>query len=74
MLSAMPQAQFVALKKDRDATLGLYLSRQVNSVVKQGDFYVVIYNAKFEKDADVTVRVVFRIAEPHEISGLWFNK
>jgi hypothetical protein len=74
MLKAMPQAQFDTLKKDRDAKLGLYLSRQVNSVVKQGEFYSVLYDAEFEKDDAVTVRVVFRVAEPHEISGLWFNK
>jgi hypothetical protein len=42
--------------------------------VKTSDFYAVIYDAKFEKEAAVTVRVVFRVAEPHEISGLWFNK
>jgi len=74
MLKAMSQAQFDTLKKDRDAKLGLYLSRKVNSVVKQGDFYSVLYDAEFEKDDAVTVRVVFRVAEPHEISGLWFNK
>jgi hypothetical protein len=74
MLAAMPQAQFDTLKKDRDAKLGYYVSRQVNRVVQDGDFYAVIYDAKFEKDAAVTVRVVFRVADPHEISGLWFNK
>jgi hypothetical protein len=74
MLTAMPQAQFDTLKKDRDAKLGLYVSRQVNSVVQNGDFYAVLYDAKFEKDAAVTVRVVFRVAEPHQVSGLWFNK
>ncbi|MGC1378496.1 MAG: DUF3887 domain-containing protein [Anaerolineales bacterium] len=74
MLSAMSQTQFDALKKDRDAKLGLYVSRQVNSVVQQGDFYSVTYDAKFEKDDAVTVRVVFRVAEPHQVSGLWFNK
>lgn len=74
MLNAMTQAQFEALKTDRDAKLGLYISRQMNSVVKQGDFYAVIYDAKFEKDEAVTIRVVFRIAESHEVSGLWFNK
>jgi hypothetical protein len=74
MLNAMPQAEFDALKKDRDAKLGLYVSRQVNSVVQDGDFYAVIYDAEFEKDDAVTVRVVFRAADPHEISGLWFNK
>ena len=74
MLKAMTEAQFATLKTDRDAKLGLYISRQVNSVMQQGDFYAVIYDAKFEKDEAVTVRVVFRVAEPHEVSGLWFNK
>jgi len=74
MLAAMSQTQFDALKKDRDAKLGLYLSRQVDSVAQQGDFYVVFYNAKFEKDEAVIVRVVFRISDPHQVSGLWFNK
>lgn len=74
MLNAMPSAEFDKLKADRDAKLGLYVSRTVNSVVQTGDFVAVIYNAKFEKDDAVTVRVVFRVAEPHEVSGLWFNK
>jgi hypothetical protein len=46
----------------------------VNSVAQTGDFYVVIYDTKFEKDDNVTVRVVFRVADPHQVSGLWFNK
>jgi len=74
MLNAMTQTEFDKLKKDRDTKLGLYVSREVNSVVQQGDFYAVIYDAKFEKDDAVTVRVVFRVADPHEVSGLWFNK
>ena len=74
MLKAMTESQFDALKQDRDAKLGLYVSREVNSVVQSGDFYAVIYNTVFEKDDNVTMRVVFRVAEPHEISGLWFNK
>ena len=74
MLKAMTQAEFDALKKDRDTKLGLYVSRAVNSGVHSGDFVAVIYDAKFEKDDAVTVRVVFRVAEPHEVSGLWFNK
>ena len=74
MLDAMSQTQFDVLKKDRDAKLGLYLSREVHSVTQTGDFYTVNYDAKFEKDDAVTIRVVFRIAEPHQVSGLWFNK
>ena len=74
MLDAMSQTQFAELKNDRDAKLGLYVSREVHSVTQTGDFYTVNYDAKFEKDDAVTIRVVFRIAEPHQVSGLWFNK
>jgi hypothetical protein len=74
MLSAMTEAQFNQMKADRDAKLGLYISREVENVTQVGDFYAVNYNAKFEKEDEVSVRVVFRMTEPHEISGLWFDK
>lgn len=74
MLKAMPSAQFDALKADRDAKVGLYESRVVTDVYQQDDFYVVVYTAKFEKEAEVLVRVVFRLADPHQVSGLWFSK
>ena len=74
MLNAITQTEFNKLKADRDAKLGLYVSRAVNSVVQTGDFVAVIYDAKFEKDDAVTVRIVFRVADPHAVSGLWFNK
>lgn len=74
MLKAMTQSEFDKLKADRDAKLGSYVSREVNSVVQSGDFYSVVYDAVFEKDNAVMVRVVFRVADPHEVSGLWFNK
>ena len=74
MLNAMTESEFAKLKADRDATLGPYVSRAVNKVVQSGDFYAVVYDAVFEKDDAVSVRVVFRVADPHEISGLWFNK
>lgn len=74
MLAAMTQSQFESMKADRDEKLGLYLSREVMTVLQAGEFYTVVYDAKFEKVDSVVVRVVFRIAEPHQISGLWFNK
>jgi len=74
MLTAMSSSKYDSFKIDRDAKFGPYISREVNSVVQQGDFYSVIYNAAFEKDDNVTMRVVFRASEPHQISGLWFNK
>lgn len=76
MLNAMTQAEFDKLKKDRDDKLGLYLSRQVKDVMqsKSGNFIAVVYDAAFAKEDAVTMRVVFRAGEPHEVSGLWFNK
>lgn len=74
MLNSLTQAKFDALKKDRDSKLGLYLSREVSSVVSVGDFYAVTYTAKFEKDDNVAIRIVFHATEPHQVSGLWFNK
>jgi hypothetical protein len=74
MLRAMTPDQFEALKKDREARLGSYLSRKVASVLRSGEFYTVIYDASFEKDDHVAMRVVFRVDDPHQISGLWFNK
>ena len=74
MLNAMSEADFNKLKADRDAKLGLYVSREVDSVVQVGDFYSVNYKAVFEKDDAVMVRVVFRVEEPHQVSGLWFDK
>ena len=53
--------------------IGNYISRQVSSVLQTGDNVTVIYLAKFENDDAVTVRVVFETAEPHRISGLWFD-
>lgn len=74
MLSAMTETEFNNLKADRDEKLGLYVSREVESVVQTGDFYAVNYKAVFEKDDAVGMRVVYRISEPHEVSGLWFDK
>ena len=74
MLNAITESEFARLKSDRDARLGLYISRTVNRVVQSGDFYAVIYYAVFEKEEAVSVRVVFRVADPHEVSGLWFDK
>ncbi len=62
------------MKKDQDAKLGPHMSHTVNDVVQVGSFYAVNYDAVFEKDKAVSVRVVFRTDELHEVSGLWFSK
>ena len=76
MLNAMPQDAFGKFKQDYDGKLGGYVSHKLNRVMQSesGKFVAVIYDAVFEKDDAVTMRVVFRADEPHEISGLWFSK
>src|SRR5512140_3090704 len=62
MLDAMPQKAFVKLKSDYDGKLGAYVSRKVNRVMQSqsGKFVAVVYDAVFEKDDNVSMRVVFR--------------
>jgi hypothetical protein len=76
MLTAMSQSAFEKFNTDYDSRLGAYVSRRVNKVAQSqsGKFVAVVYDAVFEKDDAVSLRVVFRADEPHEISGLWFNK
>jgi hypothetical protein len=72
---AMTEANFHSFRGDRNAKLGKYLSRTVQDVYKTNrDFYTVIYNADYEKAGDVTMRVVFHVKEPHQVSGIWFNE
>ncbi len=73
MQKAIPADGFAAWKQDLDGKIGNYVSREVDQVLRSGEYYVVIYQARFEQDDPVTVRVVFQVAEPHLISGLWFN-
>jgi hypothetical protein len=53
--------------------IGAYVSRQVSSVIKQDQYFVVIYSARFEQEDNVTVRVVFHQDGDHQITGLWFD-
>lgn len=76
MRNSLPAEAFGKFKQDYDSKFGAYVSRQVKQVnqSQSGQFVAVIYDAVFEKDKNVTMRVVFRADDPHEISGLWFNK
>ena len=73
MRSAIPRDKWAAFRGDIAGKMGVYESRQVDSVRQAGDYYAVVYAAAFSQQKTVTVRVVFRAAEPHSISGLWFK-
>jgi hypothetical protein len=73
MIKATTEQTFAQLRKTLSDKIGAYQSREVASVLKQGDFYIVVYNAKFEREDSVTMRVVFEIGGDHRIGGLWFD-
>jgi hypothetical protein len=75
MRTAMSQEAFGKFKQDYDGRLGGYVSRRVNSVMQSqsGKFVAVVYDAVFEKNNAVTMRVVYHADDPHEIGGLWFK-
>ncbi len=73
MLKALPADKFAAFRDDIRAKIGDLQSRTVDSVRQSGDFVAVVYAARFTANDNVTLRVVFRAAEPHQIGGLFYK-
>ncbi len=73
MKKAMDQSAFNSTRATLMDKIGAYVSRQVSAVQKQDAFVIVLYSAKFEKDDNVTMRVVFEQAGAHPVAGLWFD-
>ncbi len=71
MREAITEAQMVDLRALLDDKVGAYISRQLSSVMQTSDLVTVIYDATFEDEEHVTLRVVFDSAQ--KISGLWFD-
>ncbi len=73
MKSAIPGDKFQGLRSQVNGKIGNYVSRRVERVDKSGENVTVVYSATFEQEDPVTVRVSFAVAEPHAITGLWFD-
>ena len=73
MRREIPATKFEGWKQELENKIGNYLSRQVDQVTQSDEFYVVVYQAKFEKEEPVIIGVAFHAAEPHSISHLWFD-
>lgn len=73
MKTSLSEAKFPDLSLQTIGKLGAYVSREIQSVEQTGDFIAVVYTAEFEQDDPVIVRVVFEAAEPHLVTGLWFD-
>ena len=73
MRGALPVDKFPAFLADWRAKLGDLQTRTVDSVRQNGDYVAVVYAAKFTANDQVTLRVVFRVAPPHQIGGLFYK-
>ena len=72
MKNAINETQFQSMEQTIIGKVGKYVSRKLDSVVDQDKYYQVMYNAKFEQDDPVLVRVVFT-KDTHQVSGLFFD-
>lgn len=54
--------------------IGKYVSAEMTQVLEQGKYRIVIYDAQFENEEHVAVRVVYDVsgAQPL-VAGLWFD-
>ncbi|WP_299026613.1 DUF3887 domain-containing protein [uncultured Thermanaerothrix sp.] len=73
MRKGLDEKAFTDLRSTLQTRLGAFQSREVNAVLESGNYFIVVYRLRFEKDDNVTMRLVLTQAEPHLISGLWFD-
>ncbi|HCB50865.1 MAG TPA: hypothetical protein DEP47_15450 [Chloroflexi bacterium] len=72
MYERAPATEFSAWKEGLEDEFGAYLSRNVDKVTQSDEFYVVTYQATFEKEEQVTVTIAFH-ASDHSIALLSFE-
>lgn len=53
----VPASVFADWKREVDNKIGNYLSRQVDQVRQSDEFFVVVYQAEFEKEKHVTITI-----------------
>lgn len=73
MKTGMDEAAFNELLAMLDSKLGAFQSSDLVTVLQDDSFSTVVYRLTFERDNEVSMRVVFDLEEPHLISGLWFD-
>ena len=73
MKQGMDQQAFADLLAMLDNKLGTFQSSELVTVLQDENFTTLVYRLEYERDNQVSMRVVFDNAEPHSISGLWFD-
>lgn len=73
LLDLIPADEFALNYQNLGTRVGKYISREVDHVERGGEYITVLYRAKFEKEENVTVRVIFEVAGQQRVAGLWFD-
>lgn len=73
MKQGMNEQAFNDLLSMLDTKLGVYQTNALVTVLQDDKFTTLVYQLIYEKDNEVSMRVVFDNKEPHKISGLWFD-
>jgi hypothetical protein len=73
MKKGMDEVAFNELISMLDSKLGVFQSSDLVTVLQDDNFSTVVYRLTYEKDNEVSMRVVFDLKEPHLISGIWFD-
>jgi hypothetical protein len=76
MKKALDEKAFNQMAQSFSQKIGQYQSRQVVKVEAIENLYVITYQAKFEKEDPVSIRLTLRPqteAVPMQVAGLWFD-
>ena len=73
MKQGMNEQAFTDLLTMLETRLGTYQSSALVTVLRDENYSTLVYRLVYEKDNQVSMRVVFDNQEPHLVSGLWFD-
>jgi len=73
MRKGLDEKAFADLRALLESRLGAYQGREVTSVLETSKYTMVIYRLRYEKDDQVTMRLVISRETPHKVTGLWFD-
>jgi len=73
MKAAMPETAYADMTAQFKEKLGNYQSSSLSSVLQQDKYAILIYKLVFDTGKEMAMRVVVDSAEPHQVSGLWFD-
>jgi hypothetical protein len=74
MLKAHGKGKFEETRDFIISKAGRYVSRGDSQVMEQGSYLIVISKARFTKENEVLVKVIFSADDTeHKVLGLWFD-